>query len=1234
LQIILHNHSGYSPYLQVTISALYPQLSGDFSGMLSSSSFCPSRILPHAMIPAISNDSQAAAAEDRCADRRPHRENRIRRGILTLAVLCLSTLCGFATPVPPTAHFGGAQRVLTPTTYMAATIDAAGNIYATQGSNVLKYTLSSGSYSAPVTIYTATASITGFNMAVGADDSVYVITGMKFIRLTPSGSSYTPTITTTDLTLMDGIAVDSVNNVYVTGYVQNEIEIYAPSSSAYTLTGSATSVSAPSVLTVDASGVIYVATGNSQSIVRLAPGSGGTYTSTPVMQLPSSEAIAFINGIAIDPSGNVFYGTSSAMNIENPGPGTPGGLFEATPGSSGYTTSTLYTATATIDQITREANGNLFVSDSTQGLIEVQQGVVDFGTVAIGTSVVRPVSFTFDSAGSLNSTTPYQVYLQGATGISFVDAGASTCSGTSAYAQANMCTVNVTFTPAFAGLHSGAVTLNDVNGNVIATAPLTATGQGPQIAFGPGTTSEFGSQQNFIYPSAVAVDGKGDVYAANGGGRTVMEIVAADGVIPASPTFKTLGSTGSFSDPTALAVDGSGNLYVSDYSSHTVKEIVAVNGVIPDSPTINVLGSGFANPFGVAVDAGGNVYVADSTSNVVKEIIAVNGVIPASPVINTLGSGFNTPRGVAVDASGNVYVADYGNNAVKQIVAVNGGIPSSPTINTLGTGFNQPEGLFMDNLGDLYVADTGNNVVKEIMAVNGVISSSSTINTVNTGFDLLNEPGGVAVDGKGNLYIADSDNSEVKILDRSDAPTIQLSNDIGTPDTQLLTVLNVGNADLHFSPPSSGTNPSITSGFTWDGTGSGACPQISSSSSPGVLSAGASCSISISFTPASTQMVTGTLSLTDDTLNMAAAGVGIATQNVALTGTGDVAAPTITFTVPDHNFGDAPFTVSAASNSSGGFTYTVVSGPATISGSTVTLTGTGTVVLQASQAANGNYAANTATASFMVTATMPVVPTLSFAPIAAQIFGSAPFTVSATSASSGAVTYTVASGPATISGATVTLTGTGTVVLGASQVANGNYAAATATTSFVVSAGFTLAVGSGSGSTGASATATVTPGAAATFPLTFSLGAAATFPDALSLSATGLPPGATATFSPATIPAGSAATPVTLVIQTSSNQTAHNKKPVIGEPLSPIALGFLLLPFAGMKTVRRRLRQIPQLTFVLAITLSLGVVLGLSGCGGKSSAASQPTTSYTVAVTATDTVTGAHSSVNVTLNVQ
>ncbi len=97
-----------------------------------------------------------------------------------------------------------------------------------------------------------------------------------------------------------------------------------------------------------------------------------------------------------------------------------------------------------------------------------------------------------------------------------------------------------------------------------------------------------------------------------------------------------------------------------------------------------------------------------------------------------------------------------------------------------------------------------------------------------------------------------------------------------------------------------------------------------------------------------------------------------------------------------------------------------------------------------------DYANGTATpVSFTVS---PATPTLTINPIPEQTYGASPFTVSAASASSGTVTYSVASGPATIAGSTVTITGVGTVTLNASQVATDNYTSATATpVSFIVS---------------------------------------------------------------------------------------------------------------------------------------------------------------------------------------
>ena len=75
-------------------------------------------------------------------------------------------------------------------------------------------------------------------------------------------------------------------------------------------------------------------------------------------------------------------------------------------------------------------------------------------------------------------------------------------------------------------------------------------------------------------------------------------------------------------------------------------------------------------------------------------------------------------------------------------------------------------------------------------------------------------------------------------------------------------------------------------------------------------------------------------------------------------------------------------------------------------------------------------------------------PGLAFTPITAQTLGVAPFAVSATSLSSGQITYSIVSGPATISGNTVTLTGPGMVVLEASHVSTGLYTASTATATF------------------------------------------------------------------------------------------------------------------------------------------------------------------------------------------
>jgi hypothetical protein len=114
-------------------------------------------------------------------------------------------------------------------------------------------------------------------------------------------------------------------------------------------------------------------------------------------------------------------------------------------------------------------------------------------------------------------------------------------------------------------------------------------------------------------------------------------------------------------------------------------------------------------------------------------------------------------------------------------------------------------------------------------------------------------------------------------------------------------------------------------------------------------------------------------------------------------------------------------------------------------------------------------------------------------------------------------------------------------------------------------------------------------------------------------------------------------TSLTMTIQTSNPQSnvqvSRAEQPFSGLPLAPVALGFLLLPWTGLKW----LPQMPRLFVVLfAMALSLGAVLGLSGCvsGDGNGFFNQSVQSYTVKVIATDRKTGATASANVTLSVQ
>jgi alpha-tubulin suppressor-like RCC1 family protein len=153
-------------------------------------------------------------------------------------------------------------------------------------------------------------------------------------------------------------------------------------------------------------------------------------------------------------------------------------------------------------------------------------------------------------------------------------------------------------------------------------------------------------------------------------------------------------------------------------------------------------------------------------------------------------------------------------------------------------------------------------------------------------------------------------------------------------------------------------------------------------------------------------------------------------------------AQTITFTpIGNRLMSNPSVSLSATASSNLPVTFNVVSGPASLSGTTLTLTGEGTVVIRASQAGNTAFAPASEEQSFSVSR---VSQTINFGVISDRLLSDGTIVGLGATASSGlTVTFSLVSGPATLSGSFLTLTGYGTVTVRAQQAGNAIYQAAT-----------------------------------------------------------------------------------------------------------------------------------------------------------------------------------------------
>ncbi|MGA9529398.1 MAG: choice-of-anchor D domain-containing protein [Terriglobales bacterium] len=790
----------------------------------------------------------------------------------------------------------------------------------------------------------------------GAGDVFIVDHGSyQVIEVAPNGVQ--TTVPTSGLNNPNGIALDQAGDVFVADVVNNRVvEVPYLGNGTY---GSQTTVPAtlnrPEGVGLDTAGDLFIADTGNQRVVELPYLGGGNYGTQ--INLPFS-GLADPFGVALDAAGDVFvaeFGATSILEFPYLGGGNYGAQVAIGSGMGGkpiggpegvavdangnvfaadtnnnqvvevpYVGNGNYGAQFTVGSGLKEptgvavdGKGGVFIVDNgNDRTLEVQRIAANFGSVNVGSNSSLTLTYNINSSVVLAATPA--VVTQGAPNLDFTLSGTPTCTG--AQTAPATCSVTVQFAPLAPGLRQGAVQLYDSSNNLLVTTLLRGVGEAPQLVFpgGPEITVN-----NGYYPPGVATDAAGNVYMSGypGAGEYGYVIVIAPGCTSSS-CYKQWGS--GWIGPGELAVDGVGNIYVPSFYGPIDTYIVPPECTSSSCET--TVGSGIGAPDVVALDGAGDIYIGDEYyGHPLYEVRVVGGQ-------TTVGSGVLDPEGLALDDLGDVFVTSFSQGTTVEVPSV--GLQSN-----FAPWLGGASALAADAAGDVYIANNTGSSVTEVPA--GCTSSACDI-ALPGGYGFV---GGLALNSAGDLYIADENNGPLYEVQRSQAPTLSFpSTTVGVTSSALtVAIQNIGNQPLTFASLAASTNFTVDSGST-----------TCSTSSP--LAVGATCNVGVDFAPTTTGPLTGTLTVTDNSLNASAA-----TRTVNLQGTAAA----------------ATYQLTTAANPANGGTVTPPSGPFTAN-SVVNLTAT----------ANAGYVftgwtgnvANASSAATTVTMSGPQAVTANFVP--------------------------------------------------------------------------------------------------------------------------------------------------------------------------------------------------------------------------------------------------------------
>lgn len=682
--------------------------------------------------------------------------------------------------------------------------------------------------------------------------------------------------------------------------------------------------------------------------------------------------------------------------------------------------------------MTRDNNGNLYIigfHTSGDWLAQILINNIALpatmiaGTPATATANVMVNDGSCSAGPALSATAVENGTTLSSSAGEFRVAPGSSCGGQNLNSGGSSFSATFTFAPAAVGERTSTVTFTDTKTSGAGTMTVSGIGQGAVLAVDPGISSA--TTSGFTTPGAVAADASGNLFVADAGSGIVYKVASGT-------TTATSFATG-FNAPSGLAFDGAGNLYVSESGNKQIVEIPNVAGTLTVSSKTTLVpnttffsGTVLGNPTGIAAGSDGTLYIADSINN---RVVTSN----TRGATGLRAINLNAPQGIAVDGSGNLYVA---NTGAGNVMVYKGGALSTITV----PGIPTPTAVAVEASGSLLISDRTTGKIVRVPNESGTLTVADAVTVEMNAKSAY----GVALDPAGNLYTSDGSAASVAAILRNAASLNFGSVSPGSSgNPQTISVENAGNTTL------TGASPIFTavssSQFTLAAASTNGCTSGQS------LSAGLACFLTANFTPGAA-LTPGLYSATSAVQTTNAFNTNSAA--ISLVGSiGGTTPQTITFTKPASPvaFGVSPITLVATGGASGNpVVFSVISGPGAVSGTTLTVTGAGTIVIAANQAGNATYAAATqVTQSVVVT---PASQTITFtAPASPVTFGVSPITLSATGGASGnPVVFSVQSGPGSISGNTLTVTGAGTIVIAADQAASANYTAAPSVTQSVV----------------------------------------------------------------------------------------------------------------------------------------------------------------------------------------